>query len=44
MTACPKAKAGDDRPRSHDHADYHGAFVTGPDGHKVEAVCHAREP
>lgn len=22
------------------HADYYGAFVIGPDGHNVEAVCH----
>ena len=26
------------------HADYYGAFVTDPDGHNVEAVCHAPEP
>lgn len=25
------------------HADYYGAFVIGPDGHNVEAVCHAPE-
>ena len=23
------------------HADYYGAFVLDPDGHNVEAVCHA---
>ena len=23
------------------HADYYGAFVLDPDGHRVEAVCHA---
>ena len=23
------------------HPDYYGAFVIGPDGHNVEAVCHA---
>lgn len=22
------------------HPDYYGAFVIGPDGHNVEAVCH----
>jgi catechol 2,3-dioxygenase-like lactoylglutathione lyase family enzyme len=27
------------RPRY--HADYYAAFVIGPDGHNVEAVCHA---
>ena len=26
------------RPQYHD--DYYGAFVTGPDGHNLEAVCH----
>jgi len=25
------------------HADYYGAFLADPDGHHVEAVCHARE-
>ena len=25
------------------HADYYGAFVLDPDGHNVEAVCHAPE-
>ena len=24
------------------HADYYGAFVTDPDGHNIEAVCHRR--
>ena len=23
------------------HADYYGAFVLDPDGHNIEAVCHA---
>jgi catechol 2,3-dioxygenase-like lactoylglutathione lyase family enzyme len=23
------------------HPEYYGAFVIGPDGHNVEAVCHA---
>jgi hypothetical protein len=22
------------------HADYFGAFVLDPDGHRIEAVCH----
>ena len=26
--------------RRHYHADYYAAFVIGPDGHNVEAVCH----
>ena len=26
--------------RAHCHAHCYGAFVTGPDGHNVEAVCH----
>lgn len=25
------------------HASYYGAFVIGPDGHNVEAVCHKPE-
>jgi catechol 2,3-dioxygenase-like lactoylglutathione lyase family enzyme len=25
------------------HAHYYGAFVIGPDGHNVEAVCHLPE-
>ena len=25
------------------HPDYYGAFVLGPDGHNIEAVCHAPE-
>jgi catechol 2,3-dioxygenase-like lactoylglutathione lyase family enzyme len=25
------------------HADYYGAFVCDPDGHRLEAVCHAPE-
>jgi catechol 2,3-dioxygenase-like lactoylglutathione lyase family enzyme len=29
--------------RPHYHADYYGAFVIGPDGHNVEAVCHRPE-
>jgi len=26
------------------HSNYYGAFVIGPDGHNVEAVCHRPEP
>jgi len=26
------------------HPNYYGAFVIGPDGHNVEAVCHAPGP
>jgi catechol 2,3-dioxygenase-like lactoylglutathione lyase family enzyme len=29
------------RPQYHQH--YYGAFVIGPDGHNVEAVCHLPE-
>ena len=29
--------------RPHYHANYYAAFVIGPDGHNIEAVCHARE-
>lgn len=25
------------------HPNYYGAFVTGPDGHNIEAVCHQEE-
>ncbi len=25
------------------HPDYYGAFVIGPDGHNIEAVCHRPE-
>jgi catechol 2,3-dioxygenase-like lactoylglutathione lyase family enzyme len=27
--------------RPHYHANYYGAFALDPDGHNVEAVCHA---
>jgi len=27
--------------RTQYHADYYGAFVRDPDGHRIEAVCHA---
>jgi catechol 2,3-dioxygenase-like lactoylglutathione lyase family enzyme len=27
-------------PRPHYHEHYYGAFVTDPDGHNIEAVCH----
>ena len=30
--------------REHYHPNYYGAFVIGPDGHNVEAVCHHPEP
>jgi catechol 2,3-dioxygenase-like lactoylglutathione lyase family enzyme len=33
---------GRPRPRSY-HAAYYGAFVLDPDGHRIEAVCHAPE-
>ena len=29
--------------RAHYHPNYYGAFVIGPDGHNVEAVCHRPE-
>ena len=29
--------------RAHYHHAYYGAFVLDPDGHRVEAVCHAPE-
>jgi catechol 2,3-dioxygenase-like lactoylglutathione lyase family enzyme len=29
--------------RPHYHANYYAAFVIGPDGHNVEAVCHETE-
>jgi catechol 2,3-dioxygenase-like lactoylglutathione lyase family enzyme len=29
--------------RPHYHPSYYGAFVIGPDGHNVEAVCHKPE-
>ncbi len=30
--------------RSNYHPHYYAAFVIAPDGHNVEAVCHAPEP
>jgi len=30
-------------PRPKYHANYYAAFVIGPDGHNVEAVCHQPE-
>lgn len=27
--------------RAHYHPNYYAAFVIGPDGHNIEAVCHA---
>jgi catechol 2,3-dioxygenase-like lactoylglutathione lyase family enzyme len=44
--AALEAGAKDNGPpglRSHYHANYYGAFVIGPDGHNIEAVCHAVE-
>ena len=29
--------------RPHYHANYYAAFVIGPDGHNIEAVCHHME-
>jgi catechol 2,3-dioxygenase-like lactoylglutathione lyase family enzyme len=29
--------------RPHYHANYFAAFVIGPDGHNIEAVCHTPE-
>ena len=29
--------------RAHYHPDYYAAFVIDPDGHNIEAVCHAPE-
>jgi catechol 2,3-dioxygenase-like lactoylglutathione lyase family enzyme len=29
--------------RPHYHPNYYGAFVIGPDGHNLEAVCHEPE-
>jgi catechol 2,3-dioxygenase-like lactoylglutathione lyase family enzyme len=29
--------------RPHYHASYYAAFVIGPDGHNIEAVCHEPE-
>lgn len=29
--------------RPHYHASYYGAFVIGPGGHSIEAVCHEPE-
>jgi catechol 2,3-dioxygenase-like lactoylglutathione lyase family enzyme len=42
-TAALQAGAKDNGPpgiRAHYHEHYYGAFVIGPDGHNVEAVCH----
>jgi catechol 2,3-dioxygenase-like lactoylglutathione lyase family enzyme len=30
--------------RPHYHPNYYGAFVIGPDGHNIEAVCHKPVP
>jgi catechol 2,3-dioxygenase-like lactoylglutathione lyase family enzyme len=45
--AALKAGAKDNGPpgiRETYHPNYYGAFVIGPDGHNVEAVCHRPEP
>jgi len=34
---------GEPGPRPQYHANYYGAFVIDPDGHHIEAVCHAPE-
>lgn len=42
--AALEAGARDNGPpglRPHYHANYYAAFVIGPDGHNLEAVCHA---
>jgi catechol 2,3-dioxygenase-like lactoylglutathione lyase family enzyme len=42
-TAALKAGASDNGApgvREHYHPNYYGAFVIGPDGHNIEAVCH----
>jgi len=42
--AAMKAGAKDHGPpglRPQYHANYYAAFVIGPDGHNIEAVCHA---
>ncbi|MDR1528836.1 MAG: VOC family protein [Burkholderiales bacterium] len=44
--AAVKAGAKDNGPpgvRAHYHPNYYGAFVIGPDGHNIEAVCHRPE-
>jgi catechol 2,3-dioxygenase-like lactoylglutathione lyase family enzyme len=45
-TAAMAAGGRDNGPpglRPHYHANYYGAFVLDPDGHNIEAVCHAPE-
>src|SRR5258708_5832732 len=45
-TAALAAGGRDDGPpglRPQYHAAYYGAFVLDPDGHRIEAVCHAPE-
>lgn len=34
---------GEPGPRPRYHTSYYGAFVLDPDGHRIEAVCHAPE-
>jgi catechol 2,3-dioxygenase-like lactoylglutathione lyase family enzyme len=45
--AALEAGAKDNGPpglRPNYHANYYAAFVIGPDGHNIEAVCHAPQP
>jgi catechol 2,3-dioxygenase-like lactoylglutathione lyase family enzyme len=42
-TAAGGKDNGPPGPRPHYHPDYYAAFVIGPDGHNVEAVCHKPE-
>jgi catechol 2,3-dioxygenase-like lactoylglutathione lyase family enzyme len=39
----PRKDNGTPGLRPHYHANYYAAFVIGPDGHNIEAVCHAPE-
>jgi catechol 2,3-dioxygenase-like lactoylglutathione lyase family enzyme len=45
VAALASGRHNDGRPglRPHYHADYYCAFVMDPDGHRIEAVCHAPE-
>jgi catechol 2,3-dioxygenase-like lactoylglutathione lyase family enzyme len=42
-TATGGADDGPPGLRLHYHPDYYAAFVLDPDGHRIEAVCHAPE-
>ncbi len=39
----PGADNGKPGLRADYHPDYYAAFVTDPDGHNIEAVCHLPE-